>query len=77
MVKLGLDNSWHGNQNEIHASPYSLAAHLGMAIGTYSVLLWTGLVVSSYPVDFYTGLVVLLYPVDLYTAANPPKLVQL
>ncbi len=53
MVKSGLGDDRRGDRNEIRVSPYRLAAHLGMAVATYSVLLWTGLGVLSHPVDFY------------------------
>ncbi|KAL7532938.1 hypothetical protein ACHAXR_004940 [Thalassiosira sp. AJA248-18] len=53
MVKSGLGDDRRGDRNEIRVSPYRLAAHLGMAVGTYSVLLWTGLGALSYPVDCY------------------------
>jgi len=53
MVKSGLGNDRRGDRNEIRVSPYRLAAHLGMAVGTYSALLWTGLGALSYPVDCY------------------------
>jgi len=55
MVKSGLGDDRKGDRNEIRVSPYRLATHLGMAVGTYSVLLWTGLGALSYPVDFYTA----------------------
>jgi cytochrome c oxidase assembly protein subunit 15 len=53
MVKSGLGDNRRGDRSEIRVSPYRLAAHLGMAVGTYSMLLWTGLGVLSYPVDRY------------------------
>jgi cytochrome c oxidase assembly protein subunit 15 len=55
MVKSGLGDNRRGDQNEIRVSPYRLAAHLGMAIGTYTMLLWTGLGVLSYPIDAYAA----------------------
>ena len=55
MVKSGLGDNRRGDRNEIRVSPYRLAAHLGMAAGTFSMLLWTGLGVLSYPVDCYKG----------------------
>jgi len=53
MVKSGLGNDRFGDRNEIRVSPYRLAAHLGMAVGTYSLLVWTGLSALSFPVDRY------------------------
>ena len=53
MVKSGLGDNRRDDRSEIRVSPYRLAAHLGMAVGTYSVLLWTGLGALSYPVDCY------------------------
>ena len=55
MVRSGLGDDRRGDRNEIRVSPYRLAAHLGMAVGTYSVLLWTGLGALSYPVDSYAA----------------------
>lgn len=55
MVKSGLGDDRRGDRNEIRVSPYRLAAHLGMAVGTYTMLLWTGLGVLSYPVDVYAA----------------------
>ena len=55
MVKSGLGDDRRGDRNEIRVSPYRLAAHLGMAVATYSVLLWTGLGVLSHPVDCYAA----------------------
>lgn len=55
MVKSGLGDDRRDDRNEIRVSPYRLAAHLGMAVGTYSMLLWTGLGVLSYPVDRYAA----------------------
>lgn len=55
MVKSGLGDDRRDDRNEIRVSPYRLAAHLGMAVGTYSVLLWTGLGALSYPVDRYAA----------------------
>ncbi|KAL7470870.1 hypothetical protein ACHAXS_011158 [Conticribra weissflogii] len=51
MVKSGLGDDRRGDRREIRVSPYRLAAHLTMAVGTYSLLTWTGLNVLSYPVD--------------------------
>ena len=53
MVKSGLGDNRRGDRNEIRVSPYRLAAHLGMAVGTYSFLVWTGLGALSFPVDRY------------------------
>lgn len=53
MVKSGLGEDRRGDRNEIRVSPYRLAAHLGMAVGTYSLLTWTGLNVLSHPIDAY------------------------
>lgn len=53
MVKSGLGHDRHGDRQEIRVTPYRLATHLGMAVGTYSVLVWTGLNTLSYPVDSY------------------------
>lgn len=53
MVKSGLGDDRRGDRKEIRVSPYRLAAHLTMAVGTYSLLTWTGLNVLSYPVDEY------------------------
>lgn len=53
MVKSGLGDDRRGDRNEIRVSPYRLAAHLGMAVGTYSLLTWTGLNVLSHPMDAY------------------------
>ncbi|KAL7529459.1 hypothetical protein ACHAWF_002988 [Thalassiosira exigua] len=53
MVRSGLGEDRRGDRNEIRVSPYRLAAHLGMAAGTYSLLLWTGLGALSYPADRY------------------------
>ncbi|EED90902.1 predicted protein, partial [Thalassiosira pseudonana CCMP1335] len=53
MVKSGLGDDRRGDRNEIRVSPYRLASHLGMAVGTYSMLIWTGLGALSYPVDRY------------------------
>jgi len=53
MVKSGLGDDRRGDRNEIRVSPYRLAAHLGMAVGTYSALLLTGLGALSYPIDCY------------------------
>lgn len=55
MVKSGLGDDRRGDRSEIRVSPYRLATHLGMAVGTYSVLLWTGLGALSYPVDCYAA----------------------
>ena len=55
MVRSGLGDDRRGDRNEIRVSPYRLAAHLGMAVGTYSVLLWTGLGALTYPVDSYAA----------------------
>mmetsp|Transcript_9052 Transcript_9052/g.20443 ORF Transcript_9052/g.20443 Transcript_9052/m.20443 type:complete len:490 (-) Transcript_9052:53-1522(-) len=55
MVKSGLGDDRRGDRSEIRVSPYRLAAHLGMAVGTYSVLVWTGLGALSYPVDYYAA----------------------
>eukprot|EP00578_Thalassiosira_sp_NH16_P027130 CAMPEP_0181083848 /NCGR_PEP_ID=MMETSP1071-20121207/4383_1 /TAXON_ID=35127 /ORGANISM="Thalassiosira sp., Strain NH16" /LENGTH=450 /DNA_ID=CAMNT_0023165547 /DNA_START=521 /DNA_END=1870 /DNA_ORIENTATION=- len=55
MVKSGLGDDRRGDRSEIRVSPYRLAAHLGMAVGTYSALLWTGLGALSYPVDCYAA----------------------
>ncbi|KAL3780595.1 hypothetical protein ACHAWO_010254 [Cyclotella atomus] len=55
MVKSGLGEDRRGDRNEIRVSPYRLAAHLGMAVGTYSLLTWTGLNVLSYPTDAYSA----------------------
>ena len=55
MVKSGLEDGRRGDRSEIRVSPYRLAAHLGMAVGTYSVLVWTGLGALSYPVDAYAA----------------------
>ena len=57
MVKSGLGDNRRDDRSEIRVSPYRLAAHLGMAVGTYSVLLWTGLGALSYPVDCYPATV--------------------
>ena len=53
MVKSGLGEDRFGDRNEIRVSPYRLASHLGMAVGTYSFLVWTGLGALSFPVDRY------------------------
>lgn len=53
MVKSGLGEDRRGDRSEIRVSPYRLAAHLGMAVGTYSLLTWTGLNVLSHPMDAY------------------------
>ncbi|KAL7498990.1 hypothetical protein ACHAWT_010039 [Skeletonema menzelii] len=53
MVKSGLGEDRRGDRNEIRVSPYRLASHLGMAVGTYSLLVWTGLGALSFPVDRY------------------------
>eukprot|EP00984_Skeletonema_dohrnii_P028806 scaffold18941_cov119-Skeletonema_dohrnii-CCMP3373.AAC.8 len=53
MVKSGLGEDRFGDRNEIRVSPYRLASHLGMAVGTYSLLVWTGLGALSFPVDRY------------------------
>lgn len=53
MVKSGLGEDRRGDRNEIRVSPYRLAAHLGMAVGTFSLLTWTGLHVLSHPMDVY------------------------
>lgn len=53
MVKSGLGDDRRGDYKEIRVSPYRLAAHLGMAVGTFSLLTWTGLNVLSYPMDAY------------------------
>ncbi|KAL7481597.1 hypothetical protein ACHAW6_007274 [Cyclotella cf. meneghiniana] len=53
MVKSGLGDDRRGDRKEIRVSPYRLAAHLGMAVGTYSLLVWTGLNVLSHPLDVY------------------------
>jgi cytochrome c oxidase assembly protein subunit 15 len=55
MVKSGLGEDRFGDRNEIRVSPYRLAAHLGMAVGTYSLLVWTGLGALSFPVDRYAA----------------------
>ena len=55
MVQSGLGDDRRGDRTEIRVSPYRLAAHLGMAVGTYSFLLWTGLGALSYPVDCYAA----------------------
>mmetsp|Transcript_10809 Transcript_10809/g.22931 ORF Transcript_10809/g.22931 Transcript_10809/m.22931 type:complete len:492 (+) Transcript_10809:313-1788(+) len=55
MVRSGLGDDRRGDRSEIRVSPYRLAAHLGMAVGTYSALLWTGLGALSYPVDRYAA----------------------
>lgn len=53
MVKSGLGDDRRGDRKEIRVSPYRLAAHLGMAVGTYSLLTWTGLNILSHPMDVY------------------------
>merc|ERR1719145_108235 len=55
MVKSGLGDDRRGDRQEIRVSPYRLATHLGMAVGTYSELLWTGLKTLSYPIDSYAA----------------------
>ena len=55
MVRSGLGEDRRGDKKEIRVSPYRLAAHLGMAVGTYSLLVWTGLGALSYPVDWYVA----------------------
>ena len=55
MVKSGLGEDRRGDQNEIRVSPYRLASHLGMAVGTYSMLVWTGLGALSFPIDSYAS----------------------
>lgn len=57
MVKSGLGEDRFGDRNEIRVSPYRLASHLGMAVGTYSLLVWTGLGALSFPVDRYAMVV--------------------
>ena len=53
MVQSGLGDDRRGDRNEIRVSPYRLAAHLSMAVGTYSLLTWTGLNILSHPMDAY------------------------
>ena len=55
MVKSGLGEDRRGDRNEIRVSPYRLASHLGMAVGTYSMLVWTGLGALSFPIDSYAS----------------------
>ena len=55
MVKSGLGEDRRGDRNEIRVSPYRLASHLGMAVGTYSLLVWTGLGALSFPIDSYAS----------------------
>jgi cytochrome c oxidase assembly protein subunit 15 len=49
MVKSGLGEDRRGDRNEIRVKPVRLAAHLTMAIATYSALVWTGLDLWSLP----------------------------
>lgn len=52
MVKSGLTEDRRGDKNQIRVSPYRLATHLSMAIGTYSLLLWTAFSIFQYPNEF-------------------------
>jgi cytochrome c oxidase assembly protein subunit 15 len=43
MVKSGLEDRFHGDNDVPRVSQYRLAAHLGSAFVLYSYLLWCGL----------------------------------
>jgi cytochrome c oxidase assembly protein subunit 15 len=49
MVKSGLGEDRRGDKHEIRVKPVRLAAHLTMAVATYSALVWTGLDLWSLP----------------------------
>jgi cytochrome c oxidase assembly protein subunit 15 len=51
MVKSGLGEDRRGERHEIRVKPVRLAAHLTMAVATYSALVWTGLDLWSLPHD--------------------------
>ncbi|KAL3808249.1 hypothetical protein ACHAXA_006525 [Cyclostephanos tholiformis] len=70
MVKSGLGDDRRDDRHEIRVSPYRLAAHLGMAVGTYSMLLWTGLGALSYPVDRYASIAPVVETTTMATAAD-------
>jgi cytochrome c oxidase assembly protein subunit 15 len=82
MVKSGLGEDRRGDRNEIRVSPYRLAAHLGMAVGTYSLLTWTGLNVLSHPMDAYSAITKeasqksALSLLHLYTKSLTPSAMQ-
>ena len=73
MVKSGLGDDRRGDAHEIRVSPYRLAAHLGMAVGTYATLLWTGLGALSYPVDKYASSTAI---VDGVTTSSGPSMLR-
>ena len=49
MVKSGLGDDRRNDRHEIRVKPIRLAAHLSMAVATYSALVWTGLDLFSLP----------------------------